>query len=310
VKLNPNKCTLFAREIKFCGKIISSKGIIPNPEFLQGLNNMEIPKTAGDLQQFLAASNWIRNHVINYSSIFKPLQDLLLEYTKKAGSSKGSKLSKLSIQLLPEHLETFIQCKEAIKNCTRLSYPKPDHILNLMTDASDLSWSIVLTQSHNSERGKPVEERSHEPLCFLSGNFTGSQIRWATVEKEAFPIITALDKLDHFLKREDGFELFTDHRNLTYILNPSRDLNKINSDRLHRWASQLMSFRYIIHHITGELNHWPDLLSRWGSPSRVLKTMKLTIVPPPVSIDDIIWPNIEEIRIALGTRCAQFSQFG
>jgi hypothetical protein len=104
--------------------------------------------------------------------------------------------------------------------------------------------------------------------------------------------------LDHFLKREDGFELFTDHRNLTYILNPDRDLNKINSDRLHRWASQLMSFRYVIHHITGELNHWPDLLSRWGSPSRVLKTMKLTIVPPPVSIQDLVWPDLEEIRNA------------
>jgi hypothetical protein len=163
-----------------------------------------------------------------------------------------------------------------------------------MTDASDLSWSIVLTQSPNKEIHKAIHERTHEPLCFLSGNFTGSQLRWSTVEKEAYPIITALDKLDHFLKREEGFELFTDHRNLTYILNPERDLNKINSDRLHRWASQLMSFRYVIHHITGELNHWPDLLSRWGSPSRTLKTMKLRVVAPPPS-QDFVWPTWEEI---------------
>jgi hypothetical protein len=295
VKLNPNKCTLFATEIQFCGKLISSKGLIPNPKFLQGLTTLSPPKTAGDLQQFLAAANWIRNHVLDYSRIFKPLQDLLLECTKKLGSSKGNKLKKLAIQLQPEHYEAFEQCKEAIKQCTRLSYPKPDHTLNLMTDASDLSWSIFLTQTPNSESAKPVEERSHQPICFLSGNFTGSQIRWATVEKEAFPIIHALDKLDHFLKREEGFELFTDHRNLTYILNPSRDLNKINSDRLHRWASQLMSFRYIIHHITGEKNHWPDLLSRWGSPPRLLQTM-LKIVPPPANMVNLQWPTIDEIR--------------
>jgi hypothetical protein len=98
------------------------------------------------------------------------------------------------------------------------------------------------------------------------------------------------------LKREDGFELFTDHRNLTYILNPDRDLNKINSDRLHRWASQLMSFRYVIHHINGELNHWPDLLSRWGSPSRTLKSMKLKVVPVPNT--EFIWPTMEEIANA------------
>jgi hypothetical protein len=124
-----------------------------------------------------------------------------------------------------------------------------------------------------------------------------SQLRWATVEKEAFPIIHALDKLDYFLKREDGFELFTDHRNLTYILNPDRDLNKINSDRLHRWASQLMCFRFVIHHITGvtgELNYWPDLLSRWGSPSHTLKSMKLRIFFS-ANFDDLIWPTLEEI---------------
>ena len=77
------------------------------------------------------------------------------------------------------------------------------------------------------------------------------------------------------------------------FLNPERDLNKINSDRLHRWAAQLMSFRYMIHHITGELNHWPDLLSRWGSPARCLRTLKLKVVSPPNQ--EFKWPTYEEI---------------
>jgi hypothetical protein len=296
VKINPNKCTLFATEIQFCGKLISSKGIIPNNEFIQGLNTMSIPKTAGELQQFLAASNWIRNHIPNYSSLFKPLQDQLLKCTQQVGSSKATKLAKIPLQLTTDHINSFKECQEAIKNCTRLSYPKPDHILNLMTDASDLAWSIVLTQSPKDDMKKSIQDRNHEPLVFLSGNFTGSQLRWATVEKEAYPIIHALDKLDHYLKREDGFELFTDHRNLTYILNPDRDLNKINSDRLHRWASQLMSFRYVIHHISGEMNHWPDLLSRWGSPARSLRTFKLKIIPKPNQTFE--WPTWEEIKTA------------
>jgi hypothetical protein len=293
VKLNPNKCTLFATEIKFCGKIISSNGIIPNEEFIQGLNNMPVPQTAGELQQFISASNWIRNHIPQYSSLFRPLQNLLIQHTQKAGSSKAKKLAKIPLKLSEEETIIFHLCQEAVKNCTRLSHPKKDHTLNLMTDASDLSWSIVLTQSPKSESTKSIQDRTHEPLCFLSGNFTGSQLRWATVEKEGFPIIHALDKLDHYLKREDGFDLFTDHRNLTYILNPERDLNKINSDRLHRWAAQLMSFRYMIHHITGELNHWPDLLSRWGSPARCLRTLKLKVVSPPNQ--EFEWPTYEEI---------------
>jgi hypothetical protein len=87
------------------------------------------------------------------------------------------------------------------------------------------------------------KKRAHCPLAFLSGNFTGSQLCWSTSEKEGFPIITALDKLEHFLKREDPFHLFCDHRNLIYILSPDRDLNKTSSDRLFRWSSRLIFFR-------------------------------------------------------------------
>jgi hypothetical protein len=96
VKINPNKCTLFSTEIQFCGKLISINGIIPNNEFIQGLKMMSSPKTVGELQQFLAASNWIRNHIPNYGSLFKPLQDLLLKFTKQTGSSKAKKLVCLS----------------------------------------------------------------------------------------------------------------------------------------------------------------------------------------------------------------------
>ena len=178
VKINPMKCTLYSREIKFCGKMISSKGLIPNKDFLQGLDSMRIPCTAGELQQFLSASNWIRNHIPNYSSIFKPLQDLLLQHTSKIGSVKKSKLAKFSLQFSEKDHDDFEKCKEAIRNCVRISYPKQGYTLNLMTDASDLSWSIVLTQTPANEINKPIQLRSHEPLCFLSGmKFHGVSVK-------------------------------------------------------------------------------------------------------------------------------------
>jgi hypothetical protein len=66
VRLNPNKTVLFGEEIPFCGKIISSKGIRPNPQMIQGLSSMTPPKTVGELQQFIGAANWIRGHIIDY----------------------------------------------------------------------------------------------------------------------------------------------------------------------------------------------------------------------------------------------------
>ena len=53
---------------------------------------------------------------------------------------------------------------------------------------------------------------SHEPLAFLSGSFKGSQLRWVTVDKEGFAIVSTFRRLG-------GVHIFTDHRNLTYIFN-------------------------------------------------------------------------------------------
>jgi len=164
VKINPLKCNIYSREIKFCGKMISSKGVFPNNEFLQGLDSMKVPSTAGELQQFLSAANWIRNHIPNYSSIFKPLQDLLLHHTTKIGSVKKSKLAKFPLQLTEKELADFERCKESIRNCVRLSYPKQGFTLNLMTDASDLSWSIVLTQT-------PVSEIKNLYICVRTNHY-------------------------------------------------------------------------------------------------------------------------------------------
>jgi hypothetical protein len=64
-----------------------------------------------------------------------------------------------------------------------------------------------------------------------------------------------------------GFELFTDHRNLTYLYNPEAagTVMKHTQEKLARWGVILRGFRYRIHHVSGEDNVWADLLSRWGS---------------------------------------------
>ena len=68
--------------------------------------------------------------------------------------------------------------------------------------------------------GVALENMSHEPLAFLSGSFKGSQVRWATVDKEGSAIVNTFRRLEYVLW--GGVHIFTDHRNLTYISNPKR----------------------------------------------------------------------------------------
>ena len=55
------KCKLFAKKVRWVGKIISADGISPDPEKTQILLDMSRPETAADLMQFVCAMNWLRS---------------------------------------------------------------------------------------------------------------------------------------------------------------------------------------------------------------------------------------------------------
>jgi hypothetical protein len=301
VKINPKKTVLFCQEIEWCGKIISSKGVKPSSKVVQGLLDMNEPETVGALQQYVSACNWLREYIPNFTQKFEPLTSLLLTKTREYGTLKGSRLDKYALTLSEKEKECFSMSKEELINLTQKSYPQKEFSLALMTDASDLSWSVVLTQFPNEEFKLPVQERNHMPLAFLSGHFTGSELNWSVPEKELYPIIVALKKLKHFLQNEKGFSMFCDHRNLIFILDPEKEVSKNSSGRLQRWASLLFSFHYTIEHIAGENNLFPDLLSRWGAPKRKLRMASLSLKLPkghvPV-IETLVFPTIAEIKKA------------
>ncbi|OWZ08304.1 hypothetical protein PHMEG_00019175 [Phytophthora megakarya] len=57
----------------------------------------------------------------------------------------------------------------------------------LVTDASDKGWSMVVIQAEKWDSSKDVGGQSHRLLTCLRGTFTGAQVNWSVIEKEAFP---------------------------------------------------------------------------------------------------------------------------
>ena len=85
---------------------------------------------------------------------------------------------------------------------------------------------------------------THEPLAFLSGTFKGSQMRWATIDKEGFAIVSPFRRREHFLW--NGVHIFTDHRNLAYIFYPEAcvtSVSKALGQRLEGWKGVLGQYR-------------------------------------------------------------------
>ena len=67
LRISPVKSNLGLTSIKWCGRIISGNGIKFDPEMIRGLINLKRPRTAGELQHLLAASNWIRTSLPQYA---------------------------------------------------------------------------------------------------------------------------------------------------------------------------------------------------------------------------------------------------
>lgn len=125
-------------------------------------------------------------------------------------------------------------------------------------------------------------------------------------DKEAFAIVESVAKLDYLLLRPEGFSLFTDHKNLTYIYNPAPvnpRVFKHVKNKVERWDLRLSGFHYEVVHISGEDNVWAHLLSRWSSRNQPkpmhVKIQALFQAPRALVYDeDFKWPPVADFKKA------------
>jgi hypothetical protein len=212
----------------------------------------------------------MRSSIIRYSELVAPLQVILttalrLLPVKPKNAAKNFLLS--AAGWTTEHTTAFVNIKESLAHSVTLAYPS-DHLTTCVwTDASDEYWAGVVTQAEAAELQKPVLQQLHKPMAFVSGRFTGAQLKWPTVEKEGFAILQTLTRCSHILRRPRGFELFTDHRNLQFLFSNDptiAQLKRQSADRLERWMIILRGFNFCIQHVDGEDNIVSDMMTRFG----------------------------------------------
>jgi hypothetical protein len=106
--------------------------------------------------------------------------------------------------------------------------------VELYTDASDYGIGGVLFQRVNGEL---------KPISFVSKSLSATQIKWSTIQKEAYAIFHSCKQLDSLL-RDRKFTIFTDHKNLTFMTqDPSTMVN--------RWSMALQELDFAVEYVTG-----------------------------------------------------------
>ncbi|GMF16701.1 unnamed protein product [Phytophthora fragariaefolia] len=98
-KLSVKKSCLFKNEVRWCGKIITGTGVRHDPECVRALQALPYPTTAAELQQFLCATNWMRDSLIDYARKTRPPQEVLDTALATAKDARSGSLLELRSSL-------------------------------------------------------------------------------------------------------------------------------------------------------------------------------------------------------------------
>jgi len=268
LRLNIRKCTLFDREIEFCGRIFSKDSWKFKPEFFKNVEKLPRPCKVHELMDVIYVCQWLANSIPRFAEV----RDKLSGSLERAGMTK-KELRQKNLDIpwdKPGLVEAWILFRKLLSNSAEKSLKNYDHTkeLLLLTDASKDYWAgaIMRIQPLTDETTKlEFDTMEPEPLMFFSGKFTKSQKKWHITQKEMYPIIYIFNRVDFLLKNPSKtVNIGTDHQALKYILNPKLTKNKNHSERLSRWALTIQSVRTRIFHVPAAQNKFADLLSRWG----------------------------------------------
>ena len=199
---------------------------------------MPAPRTAKEVKQFLGLIGYYRKFVPCFADISRPLTKLMRYNVVFEWTDQCSK--------------AFNHLRELLMEYPILRYPDPKQGYILYTDASGIGWSGVLMQEHMDDKGKA----KNHPICYMSGQFRGSQLNWAALTKEAYAIYMSVRRLSVYVT-DTEVGIRRDHLPLKKFLNKQTMNSKVNN-----WAVELEQFRLHLEWIPGTRNLLADSLSR------------------------------------------------
>jgi RNase H-like domain found in reverse transcriptase len=160
--------------------MLSTKnGVRFDPNNMEALQTIQEPQNGADLVQNVAAVNWMRSAIPNYSMRATPLQATLTKVFED--KSRRTKKAAAAVSLLhlwgPEEQAAFKDLQAAFMESMTLSFLDPDKRICVLTDASDRFYAGLVTQIDEEQLDLPMEEQDHQPLAFLSCEFKRAQLR-------------------------------------------------------------------------------------------------------------------------------------
>ncbi len=183
LKLQPDKCQLFRKEVKFLGHCVSASGVSLDPEKVSVVQGWSAPKTVRQVRSFLGFVGYYRRFIKDFSKITKPLNQLLVGSGRPRGRGSPPVAWDSACDV------AFQRLKQELLQAPILAYADFTQPFVLYTDASNLGLGAVLAQwQQGVERVIAYASRSLHPAERNDSNYSSFKLellamKWAMSEK-------------------------------------------------------------------------------------------------------------------------------
>jgi transposase InsO family protein len=248
LKLSPEKCHLFRKEVSYLGHVISTDGVKTAPEKIEKVKNARAPENADELRTFLGLSGYYRRFIKDYAMIVAPLEKLCHSTWNKKTRKKKKVEATPPWEWTQEHDKIFQHLKYCLTHAPVLCFPTKDGTYILDTDASHMCVGAVLSQMQNGEE---------KVIAYASNKLTKGERNYCITRKELLAIYKYVIHFKHYLYGR-RFTVRTDHQALTWLLNWDRP----NTSQYCSWRAELECYNMEVLYRPGQLHQNADALSR------------------------------------------------
>ena len=240
IKLNREKIRLRRESISYMGHVLTSSGMRPDPQKIEAITQMPLPKDKKALQRALGMMQFLGRYCPNYSTVTAPLRELLHHANEFHWTER--------------HTKSFDKLKAILVSNNVLAYYSPSKELLCQCDSSQSGLGAALLQD-----GKVIE--------YASRALSQAETQYAQIEKELLSIVFALNRFDTYCYGRRVI-VETDHKPLLAIHKKSL---AASPKRLQRMWLRLQRYDFELVCRKSSEMHVADTLSR-AYPSAVTQS--------------------------------------
>ncbi|KAJ8023976.1 hypothetical protein HOLleu_36568 [Holothuria leucospilota] len=239
IRLRKDKCVFSVSEVIYLGYRIDSEGLHPIDDKAEAILKARQPTNVTELRSYLGLLNYYGRFLPSLSQVLAPLHQLLKKSVQWNWSANEQR--------------AFQQSKQMLLSSNVLVHYDPSKPLIMSCDASPYGVGVVL--SHQMEDG---QER---PIAFASRTLTTAEERYSQLDKEGLAIVFGVTKFHKYVYGRK-FCIYTDHKPLLGLFGEGREIPKMASARIVRWALKLSAYNYELKYKSGSTHQNADALSR------------------------------------------------